>query len=548
MFNGLDAPSRESPARKELPMNYLSSAARALGLAAFVAGTLFTQPALSQDGRCCPCDIDGSGEVNSADDIRFTDAFMLGESVADMNGDGKVTGDDFKAFQECWKAGCPCLDEPMVRGSAIITTDSCKVYLGASTFACQAPVSPCYCRQILIQFNEVIWSVCVMNKGRKGLAIGRVYMKSPYISGSRQILKELSLAELFVPYHDDPAYPQDPAHPPYRPYDTNFCTGPLPGCSLDVLSANQLPAAAGALLTLSGDTAPRAIVEVRDYGIAWLCKQTTSSIRRGAEVVIWGILDGDNYDNIVEYHFRDDGRIQVRMGNTGYNSNLQPLQGFVPHMHDALWRIDMDLAGPLNDVPSRTIHTEPTSPSLPLHATDSAFAGYHEEAFRWIEDEFTTVLVEDLFVTNTYGNPIGYELQPWDRKGASRHFGFGDNWTQYDFWVTAFHPGEDGSPYTTNCTVPDSWASANCPHLAPDIYLGINGYLDPSEVFPVPVPDTVLWYHSSAHHDVSDEDRALGDPANEVRGVTLVHWHGFDLVPHNFFNANPLGGPLRCGN
>jgi len=24
-----------------------------------------------------------------------------------------------------------------------------------------------------------------------------------------------------------------------------------------------------------------------------------------------------------------------------------------------------------------------------------------------------------------------------------------------------------------------------------------------------------------------------------------MHWSGFDLVPHNLFDANPLGGPHR---
>jgi Cu2+-containing amine oxidase len=488
--------------------------------------------------------LDGSGAVASADYFQFVGALFAGDMGADVNYDGKVGSDDLAVFLECFSSGCPCLEEPMVRGTPLITTSSCNVYFGASTFACLSPVDPCYCRQIIIAFDDVTWSVCIMNKGAKGLAIGRVYMKSRFINGSRQILKELSLAELLVQYHDDPAFPQDPAHPPEPLYDTQYCAGPaVPGCSMDVLTPDDLPIAGGTLLTLAGDTAPRAIVECRDYGLAWLCKGATSSIRRGREVVIWGVQDPGNYDNILEYHFRDDGRIQVRIGHTGYNSPQRP---FTAHMHDALWRIDMDLGGPLNDVPTRTIHTEGQNPALPFHASDSHVATFGEEALQWQEDEFTTIVVEDMFIANAYGNPIGYELQPWDRKGASRHFG-SDSWTQFDFWVTVFHPGEDGSPHETTCAPINTWAAPGC-HRVPDVYLGVGGYLDPQEVFPVPVPDTVLWYHSSTHHDVTDEDRALGDPANDIRGITLIHWHGFDLVPHNFFNANPLGGPRRCGN
>jgi hypothetical protein len=28
-----------------------------------------------------------------------------------------------------------------------------------------------------------------------------------------------------------------------------------------------------------------------------------------------------------------------------------------------------------------------------------------------------------------------------------------------------------------------------------------------------------------------------------MRGITFVHWQGFDLQPHNLFDFNPLGGP-----
>jgi hypothetical protein len=520
-------------------MTRIQNVARLVGLA--ILGVCFAgeSPARAQNVGCCPCDVDGSDDITSTDYYSFLGAFFAGDRSADMNADGRIGDADLMAFQECWASGCPCLDEPMLRGPAIITTSSCSVYFGSSPLACGIPASPCLCQQIIISFNEVKWSVCVMNKGAKGLAIGRVFMKSSFSNGTRQILKELSLAELFVPYHDNSAHPQDPLFPPFRPYDTPFCPSGA-GC-MAALTANDLPSAGGTLLTLAGDTAPRAIVECRDYGIAWLCTQATSAIRRGREVVIWGVLDGGNYDNIIEYHFRDDGRILVRMGNTGY---VNPGEPFVAHMHDALWRIDMDLGGRFNDVPQRTVHTEPSHPTLPLHANDDHFWGYQEEAYTVQENEFTSLLIEDLFITNSHGNPIGYELQPWDRKGASRHFGPDDNWTHFDFWVTGNGPGEDGTPYATACAPINTWAAPGC-HRVPDVYL--NAYLN-AETFPVPVPDTVVWYHSSAHHDVTDEDRAAGDPANDVRGVTLIHWHGFDLVPHNFFNANPLGAPQRCGN
>ena len=62
--------------------------------------------------------------------------------------------------------------------------------------------------------------------------------------------------------------------------------------------------------------------------------------------------------------------------------------------------------------------------------------------------------------------------------------------------------------------------------------------------------DVVLWYNSSIHHHASDEDRpsSANSPGQTeyVYGIVLAKWAGFDLVPHNFFNFNPMGGPRRC--
>jgi hypothetical protein len=56
-----------------------------------------------------------------------------------------------------------------------------------------------------------------------------------------------------------------------------------------------------------------------------------------------------------------------------------------------------------------------------------------------------------------------------------------------------------------------------------------------------------VWHVSSVYHDPHDEDQAsfAADPSFGHKGVTLMHWSGFDLVPHNLFDANPLGAPHR---
>ena len=60
--------------------------------------------------------------------------------------------------------------------------------------------------------------------------------------------------------------------------------------------------------------------------------------------------------------------------------------------------------------------------------------------------------------------------------------------------------------------------------------------------------DLVIWIKASVHHLPIDEDKSLRDRGGGgPTGVTLTHWSGFNVEPHNLFDANPLGAPLRCG-
>lgn len=70
---------------------------------------------------------------------------------------------------------------------------------------------------------------------------------------------------------------------------------------------------------------------------------------------MWAVFDPGNYDNIMEYSFRDDGSIGFRSGVTGFNN---PERQTMAHMHNTLWRIDVDLDGWQNDVVKATTHVE----------------------------------------------------------------------------------------------------------------------------------------------------------------------------------------------
>jgi primary-amine oxidase len=378
--------------------------------------------------------------------------------------------------------------------------------------------------------NGVTWHVCVTDTGMKGMGLSRVYLKRTPTSPWMWVLYQAGLADIFVPYDQSTTF---------RPYDMRWTH------MLDQVF-NNLAGINGTLITLSNEKVPTVVAEVRERGVGWLCIGKTEEAWRGQEFVVWGVSDGGNYKNIVEYSFRDDGGMTFRLGNTGYNNPAMPTQA---HTHNGLWRVDMDLNGAANNRAIWFQHAEPdpdSSPFLQSSNDELPFNGGVEGARRWdaspippappgLLPQYTSLLIQDA-ATNAFGNNLGYEFTPL-QAGTSRHYGtaFGTEvWTQNDVYVTVYHPNE------LDWTITDYPASH---WKSPDNYLltSING----ESVYPR--NDLVVWIDASKVHDPTDEDRSVNDlSGGGTTGVTLVHWSGFNIEPHNLFDINPLGGPVQC--
>jgi primary-amine oxidase len=368
---------------------------------------------------------------------------------------------------------------------------------------------------LLQTFQETQWRICIYATYNKGYAVGPVDLKRTPASPWRRILYKASPAEIFTAYHS--------GSPHF--YDTQYGNGVNWRRTVDSNDAGPF----GLPLYLSQDFffGPTIVAECKDRGVAWMCKGPLSSyVRRGKELLLWGVFDAGNYDYILEYGFRDDGTISFRTGATGYNSPAQP---DVAHGHDVLWRLDMDLNGPSGDTPRFGRHIEPYSSSTDAIDLEDPFAFGYEGSEIWVDKEFNTLLVEDT-ATNADLNPMGYELQP-ERTGSGRHYATGlgctENWSQADFWVTRWHAAED-----------NAWA---VPWSCPDPYIASATDYTANHEKTIN-RDNVLWYYASAHHDPIDEDR---DPGL-MWGVTRMHWFGFTLEPHNYFDYNPLTGLGVC--
>ena len=157
-----------------------------------------------------------------------------------------------------------------------------------------------------------------------------------------RVLWDGRISEIFVPYHDgSPRY-----------YDvTNFTF------NLTSVSAADCPAQGG-----GSPIAANVCKEVRDRGLLW---KDYALVRRGQELSLWGALGAGNYNYVMEWIFRDDGMLIGRVGATAVNLPSKPL---MTHVHNPMWRLDVDLNGASGDSAAEMIHTESGLNGIDNHA------------------------------------------------------------------------------------------------------------------------------------------------------------------------------------
>lgn len=325
--------------------------------------------------------------------------------------------------------------------------------------------------------EETRWRVCWAAHAKNGLVItGAWFRKSP-ASAFVQVLYDGRISEIFVPYHD--------GNPRY--YDvTNF------SFSLTSVSSADCPPAVGGA-TLGANVCK----EVRDRGLAW---KDYAAVRRGQELSLWGALGAGNYNYVMEWIFRDDGMLIGRVGATAVNLPSKPL---TTHVHNPMWRLDVDLNGFPGDSVDEITHGESGLNGVDVHALVKT-----EKGIDWNVQAFTALHVSDATLKNAKGHASGYILMPWSAHGASRHQ---EDFTKHDMWVTRY-----------------KWAEKDARYLP--------SYVSPAES--VVNTDIVLWYKGSMHHHPRDEDGEL--VGGRWSGEAHIMWTGFMLMPFNLFDRTPL--------
>ena len=284
----------------------------------------------------------------------------------------------------------------------------------------------------LVPSNEVIqtfpsndlpktaWKVHWATASGYGLYIQDAWFKKSMEEPWMQVLGDARLSEAFVPYHR--------GSPRFWDISYNF-----PLCTVTREDAGPF----GQLLSTSPGKDPTVVKEVRDRGLMW---KDARGVRRGQRLVLWGTLSAANYRYVIEYGFQDDGTINFNVGSTGHNYGGSEWTG---HMHNSLWRIDVNLDGPNHNSVLLCEHIEPDGDQkAKAKGVTQSFNDGVEGFADWDANKFTTLRVIHTQKKNVRGQPISYEIMP-KRMGNARHFGGGkEECTQHDFWVTRANPKE----------------------------------------------------------------------------------------------------------
>ncbi len=347
---------------------------------------------------------------------------------------------------------------------------------------------------------ETAWKVHWATTRGHGLYIQDAFYKKGPGEPWMQVLGDARLSEMFVPYHVGSPRFWDVSYNFEMTTVTRDDAGPF-----------------GKLLGGGEGKRPNVVQEVRDRGIMFMSENT---VRRGQTLVLFGTLLAANYRYIIEYGFQDNGVITFRVGSCGRNYGGREFTG---HMHNGLWRIDVNLDGPENNSVYLVEHIEPDinhkektqarSDVTPFNNGKEGFADFKPEKFTMLR------VINDKRV-NARKQPLAYDLMTF-RSGNARHFGgeksekengfSKEMCTRHDFWVTKAKNTELN-------------------------YTQLPKYVADGE--PVLKSDVVLWLSTPMHHEPRSEDGQF--IKGQFLGTTHVGWAGFELRPRDLFDRTPM--------
>jgi hypothetical protein len=277
-------------------------------------------------------------------------------------------------------------------------------------------------------------------------------------------------------------------------------------------------------------------------------------LRRGQVLWLWTILGAGNYRYVVKYGFTDDGTIRARVGGTAHNLRNDPVaddhghlvhDNPATHLHTGFWRMQFNLGSPeRNEINVVERITSPTDrPGAPkkqgAKLRHRQFNNGYEGGEIWRPYQFTSVMVESTVTKNRHDKPmpVAYMLMPMGGGiGRSQHL-----YTQRDFWITRVAPDNPKR----------RWPRGSVRYEGKYIELPDRIKLSRPTTLPSWLKDepfvgektagkaVVLWHQAGLQHIPRTEDFGA-EGYDAYAGTALIHWAGFDLMPHNLWHKTPF--------
>ena len=374
--------------------------------------------------------------------------------------------------------------------------------------------------------------------------VGMVLNNLRYLDGdkSRSILYEGSLSEMFVPYMDPDSVWYARTFFDAGEFADGFSSSLDPGrdCPENAIYFDQVYANYKGIPQLK----PRAACVFEQPGdMAWRHDGNVVESRRARNLVLRTIGTFGNYDYVLDWVFRQDGTIHVRVGATGIDE-VKGVKGRtatdtpemkedtygrfiaenivgVDHDHYFSFRLDFDVDGTSNSFVKDRLSTKrlpPSSPRKSLWVAEPEVAKTEEQAKSRMGMEHPEIWrVVNSSVKNPLGYPVSYELMPQENAMSlmlpddypQLRAGF----TDYQVWVT---PYDDKERYAAGDYPMQSHGGDGLP-----AWTKKNRAIENTDI--------VLWYTMGFHHVPHSEDWP----------VMPTIWHAFELRPVNFFANNP---------
>ena len=215
------------------------------------------------------------------------------------------------------------------------------------------------------------WFVTFDHAVHRGLFMTSAFFKPGPNRDWIKVLSDAGPSEVFVPYQSGQPRFLDLAHP------SEGGAG-----EFGLIRASQRDAGRCGQVIGRGNAVVR---EVTEKGVLWKLNQY---VYRGHKMTLWGTLGAGNYNYLLSYAFHDDGMIEFRYGATALNLPSSPREA---HVHNVIWRVNVDLNGARNNV-SVVRHIENTN-SPTWRDVIEPFNGNREGSLEWNPREFTTLHV-----------------------------------------------------------------------------------------------------------------------------------------------------------